>query len=85
MTGDTPRMYGLRGATTIDEDTSAAITERTAELLGVMLERNHVEIANIVSVILSATPDLRAATAGKSARRSGVALRMTLTMFAIST
>ena len=72
MTTDTPRMYGLRGATTVDEDTSAAIAERTAELLGVMLERNQVEIVDIVSVILSATPDLRADFPAVAARSIGL-------------
>ena len=68
----TPRMYGLRGATTVEEDTSAAIAERTAELLGAMLERNRVEIADIVSVILSATPDLRADFPAVAARSIGL-------------
>jgi chorismate mutase len=65
-------MYGLRGATTVDEDTSEAIAERTAELLGAMLERNRVEIADIVSVILSATPDLRADFPAVAARSIGL-------------
>ena len=72
MSADTPRMYGLRGATTADEDTSVAIAERTAELLGTMLERNRVEIADIVSVILSATPDLRADFPAVAARSIGL-------------
>ena len=72
MSADTPRMYGLRGATTVDEDTSAAIAERAAELLGAMLERNRVEIPDIVSVILSATPDLRADFPAVAARAIGL-------------
>src|SRR5664280_3911411 len=72
MSPDTPRMYGLRGATTVEEDTSAAIAERTAELLGAMLERNRVEIPDIVSVILSATPDLRADFPAVAARSIGL-------------
>jgi chorismate mutase len=72
MTSDTPRMYGLRGATTVDEDTSAAIAARTSELLGTMLERNRVAIADIVSVILSATPDLRADFPAVAARSIGL-------------
>jgi len=72
MSADAPRMYGLRGATTVEEDTSAAIAERTAELLGAMLDRNRVEIADIVSVILSATPDLRADFPAVAARRIGL-------------
>ncbi len=72
MTSDTPRLYGLRGATTVEVDTSAAIAERTAELLGEMLARNSVDTADIVSVILTATPDLCADFPAVAARRLGL-------------
>jgi len=72
MTDDTPRMYALRGATTVERDTSADIAERTAELLGVVLDRNDVAIDDIVSVILSATPDLRADFPAVAARSIGL-------------
>jgi len=72
MTDDTPRMYALRGATTVERDTSADIAERTAELLGVVLDRNDVAIDDIVSVILTATPDLRADFPAVAARSVGL-------------
>ena len=72
MTDDTPRLYALRGATTIDHDTSDDIAERTADLLGVVLDRNDVAIDDIVSVILSATPDLRADFPAVAARSIGL-------------
>ena len=72
MTDDTPRLYALRGATTIDHDTSDDIAERTAELLGVVLDGNDVAIDDIVSVILSATPDLRADFPAVAARSIGL-------------
>jgi len=72
MIDDTPRMYALRGATTVERDTSDDIAERTAELLGVLLDRNDVAIDDIVSVILSATPDLRADFPAVAARRIGL-------------
>lgn len=72
MTDDTPRLYALRGATTVERDTSDDIAERTAELLGVVLDRNDVAIDDIVSVILSATPDLRADFPAVAARRIGL-------------
>ena len=72
MTDDTPRMYALRGATTVERDTSADIAERTAELLGVVLDRNDVAIDDIVSAILTATPDLRADFPAAAARRIGL-------------
>jgi chorismate mutase len=67
-----PRLYALRGATTVERDISAAIAERTAELLGVVLDRNDVAIDDIVSVILSATPDLRADFPAVAARTIGL-------------
>ena len=72
MNAAASRMYGLRGATTVEEDTSAAIAERTAELLGAMLECNRVAIEDIVSVILSSTPDLRADFPAVAARGIGL-------------
>ncbi len=72
MTDDTPRLYALRGATTIEHDTSDDIAERTAELLGVVLDRNDVAIDDVVSVIFSATPDLRADFPAVAARSIGL-------------
>jgi chorismate mutase len=72
MTDDFPRLYALRGATTVARDTSDDIAERTAELLGVVLDRNDVAIDDIVSVILSATPDLRADFPAVAARTIGL-------------
>jgi chorismate mutase len=72
VTDDTSRLYALRGATTVERDTSDDIAERTAELLGVVLDRNDVAIDDIVSVILSATPDLRADFPAVAARSIGL-------------
>ncbi|MCX6372144.1 MAG: chorismate mutase [Actinobacteria bacterium] len=72
MTDDTPRLYALRGATTVERDTSDDIAARTAELLGVVLDRNDVDIDDVVSVILSATPDLRADFPAVAARSMGL-------------
>ena len=72
MIDHAPRLYALRGATTVDRDTSGDISERTAELLEVVLDRNDVDIDDIVSVILSATPDLRADFPAVAARGIGL-------------
>lgn len=66
------RLFALRGATTVDEDTSDAIAARTAELLGLLLERNEVVVGDIVSVIFSATPDLCADFPAVAARGMGL-------------
>lgn len=72
MTEDNPRLFALRGATTVEADTSESIATRTAELLGAILERNAVAIDDIVSVIFSATPDLRADFPAVAARGMGL-------------
>ena len=72
MTDSPSRLYALRGATTVEQDTSDDIAVRTAELLSVVLDRNDVAIDDIVSVILSATPDLRADFPAVAARTIGL-------------
>lgn len=72
MSDHAPRLHALRGATSVDADTSAAISARTAELLSEIIERNSVPVEDIVSVILSATPDLRADFPAVAARSIGL-------------
>lgn len=72
MIDDTPRLYALRGATTVERDTSDDIAERTAELLSVVLDRNDVAIDDVVSVLFSVTPDLRADFPAVAARSIGL-------------
>ena len=42
------RLVALRGATTVDTDSSAAVMKRTSELLSALLERNGVEHDQLV-------------------------------------
>jgi chorismate mutase len=72
MSDHTPRLYALRGATSVDADTSEAIAARTTELLAAILERNGVIADDIVSVLFTATPDLRADFPAVAARSSGL-------------
>ena len=73
MTDDRPsRLIALRGATTIDEDTGEAIKQRTEELLTTLLERNPLAVDDIVSIIFTATPDLRADFPAAAARSLGL-------------
>ena len=62
---------GLRGATTCVVDTPEEITEATQELLLAMLERNEVTHDDVVSVILTTTPDLTSTFPATSARGVG--------------
>ena len=66
-----PRVVGLRGATTVQEDTAAAITEATEELLRALAARNGFRPAELASAVFTLTPDLRAAFPTRAAHRLG--------------
>ncbi len=73
MTDDhSPRLVALRGATTVDADTQADIKRRTEELLTQLLERNGLAVDDIVSILFTATPDLRADFPAAAARALGL-------------
>ena len=69
---EAPRLQAVRGATSVDADTNVNIRERTAELLEAMLERNTIALEDIVSIIFTATPDLRADFPAVAARDLGL-------------
>lgn len=64
-------MRALRGATTCDADSKEAISERTTELLRALLEANGVALDDLISVLFTATPDLRAMFPATAAREVG--------------
>jgi chorismate mutase len=66
------RLMALRGATTVDADTQGDIRLRTEELLTALLERNHLAVDDIVSILFTATPDLRADFPAAAARALGL-------------
>lgn len=72
MTPNTTRLSAIRGATTADHDTSDSIRAATAELLGEVLRRNALDAAEIVSIIFTATSDLRADFPAVAAREMGL-------------
>jgi chorismate mutase len=59
----------IRGAISVDENTGAAITARTAELLHAIVEANRLDPQDIASVFFTATPDLDALYPAVAARR----------------
>lgn len=65
-------LQALRGATTLDADTAEQVIERTADLFREMLARNGVEHDDLVSVIFTATPDIRSEFPAAAARSIGV-------------
>lgn len=62
----------LRGATTVDEDTTEAIDAAVIELFTVLFERNRIDDDALISVILTATDDLHAKFPAASARLFGL-------------
>jgi chorismate mutase len=66
-----PHVRALRGATTVDDDSSSQVIERTQELLKAMLARNGVEHGDIISVIFTATDDVRSMFPATAARGIG--------------
>jgi len=67
----TDRLFALRGATSVEENTAAAIIAATEELMRAMVERNALEIASFVSCIFTSTSDLDAEFPALAARRIG--------------
>ncbi len=65
-------LRALRGAVTVTADTSDEIAEATGELLGALLERNGLASDDIVSIVFTATPDLKADFPATAARRLGL-------------
>jgi chorismate mutase len=66
------RLVALRGATTVEADTSDAVIGRTSELLATLLERNGLEHDQLVSIIFTSTKDLRSAFPALAARELGL-------------
>jgi chorismate mutase len=67
----TMMIRGVRGATTVDENTAEAIIEGTKELLKVMIEVNNIEEEHVASVIFTTSPDLTAVYPAAAARQAG--------------
>ena len=61
----------LRGATTVDEDTAEQITERVQALVREMLDRNGVDLTDVISAIFTATDDLVSLFPAAAARGAG--------------
>lgn len=64
-------MRAIRGATTVEGDDPAAIREATREMLLVMLERNVLAAAHVISAIFTVTPDLTSEFPASAARELG--------------
>ena len=61
----------LRGATTVDEDDPALITERVVELLEAMVAQNEVDHDDLISIWFTATPAIHSMFPAAAARKIG--------------
>jgi chorismate mutase len=62
---------GIRGATTVAEDTAGAILEATEELVREIVAENGFRPEDVASALFTVTPDLHAEFPAAAARRMG--------------
>jgi chorismate mutase len=65
------RCYGIRGATTVAENTREAILEATRELLQLIVARNEIVVEDVSSAFFTVTEDLDAEHPALAARQIG--------------
>lgn len=65
-------LRGIRGATCLAENDAAEMREAVHELLGEVMERNGLTSDDIISIILTGTPDLTCAFPAAGARDFGL-------------
>jgi chorismate mutase len=65
------KLRGVRGATTVEENTHEAILSATRELLDAMIQENDIDEEDVASVLFSTTPDLNMCFPAKAARDLG--------------
>jgi chorismate mutase len=65
------RLFGLRGATSVERNDAEPILRATEELMGELIARNSLRSEDIVSCIFTVTDDLNAEFPAVAARRLG--------------
>jgi chorismate mutase len=66
------RVRALRGATTVDDDTAEQVTARVGQLMKELFARNDIDKDDMVSVIFTATDDVRSKFPAEAARQFGI-------------
>ncbi len=61
----------IRGATKLVSDSAIEMDEAVAELLMAMIERNAIDLDDVISVFFTATPDIHSAFPAAAARKLG--------------
>ena len=62
----------IRGATCLEVDEAEHMRERVVELVQAMIDRNRLDSADLISVVFTATPDLRSDFPAAAARSVGL-------------
>ncbi len=70
MTG--ARVRAIRGATTVEHDTRDEVIARTQELVAEIVARNGIDVDDMVSILFTATDDIRSAFPAEAAREAGL-------------
>lgn len=65
------KVYAIRGAITVKEDTVEEVTAKSVELMA-EIERRNPDISTVVSTIVSTTEDIRSVYPAKAIRESGI-------------
>lgn len=66
------RLRGARGAIVVGDDTAEEVLSATERVLAELMRRNGVDPDDLVSVLFTATDDLRSAFPAEAARRMGL-------------
>jgi chorismate mutase len=66
-----PTVRGVRGATTVEEDTVAQVTERSQELMHELMARNGLVEDDLISVLFTATGDVTSTFPATAIREIG--------------
>jgi len=67
-----PAVLALRGATTVDTDTTEQVRSRTVTLLDQMMTANGLDHDDLISVIFTATDDIHSMFPALAAREHGL-------------
>lgn len=64
--------YAIRGAITVEENTSDEILENTTKLLETIIQKNQIDYSDIVSIVFTGTKDLDSQYPAVAARQLGM-------------
>lgn len=66
------RLYAVRGAVTIEEDSREQVVRCTQTLLKELCSRNQIDVDSIVSILFTATDDIHSEFPAAAARLMGI-------------